>query len=53
MKFAAGWGEVFIRGFTPPRLASRFAQSEPTLPLQGRVSESQVAPADNFLSDVV
>jgi hypothetical protein len=37
MKFAAGWGEVLIRGFTPPRLASRFARCSPTLPLQGRV----------------
>ncbi len=43
MKFAAGWGDVFIRGFTPPRLAFRFAPCEPTLPLQGRVKKRDIS----------
>src|SRR4051812_7990544 len=34
---AAGWGDLFIRSFTPPRLASHFVRCSPTLPLQGRV----------------
>jgi hypothetical protein len=49
MKFVAGWGESLSLGavpgaetVTPPRLAFRFAQSEPTLPLQGRVRACRV-----------
>jgi hypothetical protein len=38
MKWAAEWGgDVMMCGLTPPRLASRCAQCESTLPLQGRV----------------
>jgi hypothetical protein len=38
MKFATGWGEVFIRGFTPPRLASslRSIRADPPPPVEGK-----------------